>query len=80
MTREIRKHALAESDLIRIWEYTFREWDAAQADKYLDELDDGIKPLAEDPELILENGQMRRERIARKYRDDIEALYKSEVL
>jgi hypothetical protein len=42
LTREIRKHALAESDLIGIWEYTFHEWDAAQADKYLDELDDGI--------------------------------------
>ena len=51
MTREIRKHALAESDLIGIWEYTFREWDAAQADKYLDELDDGMKQLADNPEM-----------------------------
>jgi long-subunit acyl-CoA synthetase (AMP-forming) len=38
------------------------------------------KPLAEDPELILENGQMRRERIAIKYRQQIEALYKTEVI
>lgn len=51
MTREIRKHALAESDLIGIWEYTFHEWDAAQADKYLDELDDGIKELSDNPEM-----------------------------
>jgi hypothetical protein len=34
LTREIRKHALAEGDLIGIWEYTFHEWDAAQAERY----------------------------------------------
>lgn len=44
--RRIRKHALAESDLIGIWQYTFERWDAAQADKYLDELNDGIQQLA----------------------------------
>ena len=26
--RRIRKHALAESDLIGIWQYTFERWDA----------------------------------------------------
>ncbi len=49
--RRIRKHALAESDLIDIWQYTFEQWDAAQADKYLDELNDGIQQLADNPEM-----------------------------
>jgi len=40
-----------KSDLIGIWEYTLHEWDATQADKNLDELDDGIKELADDPEM-----------------------------
>ncbi len=44
--RSIRKHALAESDLIGIWQYTFERWGEAQADKYLDELDRGIRRLA----------------------------------
>lgn len=49
--RTIRKHALAESDLIDIWRYSFQRWGAAQADKYLDELGDGIQELARNPEL-----------------------------
>jgi toxin ParE1/3/4 len=51
LTREIRKSALAEKDLVGIWEYTFEQWDAAQADEYLDELDHGIKQLADHPEM-----------------------------
>lgn len=51
MKRQIRKSVLAESDLIGIWEYTFGQWNAAQADKYLDELDYGIKQLAKNPGL-----------------------------
>ena len=47
----IRKSALAERDLIGIWEYSCEQWDAAQADKYLDELGKGIKLLADNPEL-----------------------------
>lgn len=42
---------LAENDLIGIWGYTFEEWDAVQADKYLDELADGIERLADNPEM-----------------------------
>lgn len=49
--RKIHKHKLAESDLIDIWQYSFEEWGAAQADKYLDELDQTIQMLAEKPEL-----------------------------
>lgn len=49
--RKIHLHARAENDLIEIWEYTFREWDATQADKYLDEMGEHIKLLAKSPEL-----------------------------
>ena len=51
MKREIRKSALAESDLVGIWEYTFEEWDSTQADKYMDELAWGIEQLADNPEM-----------------------------
>jgi toxin ParE1/3/4 len=36
--RKIRLKALAESDLLEIWEYSFEQWDNVQADKYLDEI------------------------------------------
>ena len=51
MKLAIHKSALAELDLISIWEYSLGQWDAAQADKYLDELDKGIGALANNPEL-----------------------------
>ena len=36
MKRQIRKSALAERDLLDIWQYTFETWGADQADEYLD--------------------------------------------
>jgi toxin ParE1/3/4 len=45
----ILKQALAEQDLVEIWLYTFNEWGERQADKYLDELDDAIQLLADQP-------------------------------
>jgi toxin ParE1/3/4 len=47
--RKIHVHELAESDLIGIWQHSFEEWGAEQADKYLDELDSSIKMLADTP-------------------------------
>ena len=41
----------AESDLIGIWMYTCEEWGGEQADKYLDELESGMRRLAEHPSL-----------------------------
>ncbi|WP_048307061.1 type II toxin-antitoxin system RelE/ParE family toxin [Halomonas sp. PR-M31] len=35
----------AESDLIGIWIYTCEEWSVDQADKYLDQLETGMKQL-----------------------------------
>jgi toxin ParE1/3/4 len=51
LRRKIHTSALAESDLIGIWAYSFQQWDEAQADKYLDELDRGIALLADNSAL-----------------------------
>ncbi len=59
MRRKIHKSALAELDLIGIWEYSFEQWDADQADKYLDELDRGISLLADNPELGVSREEVR---------------------
>ena len=40
--RKVRLSALAESDLLDIWQCSFEQWDETQADRYLDELDKGI--------------------------------------
>lgn len=45
----IIKQIQAEQDLLEIWLYTFNEWGEQQADKYLDELDQAIQLLAEQP-------------------------------
>ena len=47
----IHKHSRAESDLIEIWLYTHDRWGEAQADRYFDELDKGIRQLGRNPEL-----------------------------
>ena len=49
--RAIRKSRLAERDLIEIWSYGFEQWNPAQADKYLDELDEAIRLLVQNPDL-----------------------------
>jgi toxin ParE1/3/4 len=41
----------AESDLIGIWVYTCEEWGVEQADKYLDQLEEGMKQLINHPSL-----------------------------
>ena len=59
MKRRIHKSALAELDLIGIWEYSFQQWDAEQADKYVDELDRGISLLVENSELGVSRDEVR---------------------
>jgi toxin ParE1/3/4 len=59
LRRAVRKSTLAELDLISIWEYSLEQWDATQADKYLDELDKGIGALADNPELGADRGSVR---------------------
>jgi toxin ParE1/3/4 len=59
LRRPIRKSVLAELDLISIWEYGLGQWDANQADRYLDELDKGISALADNPELGVSRDAVR---------------------
>lgn len=49
--REIVKRPRAREDLKDIWRYTFREWGAAQADKYLAEIEVRIAQLKTSPYL-----------------------------
>jgi toxin ParE1/3/4 len=63
LTHKINKHARADNDLLDIWEYTFEECGADQADKYLDELDQHIRLLAKNPDL-----GSRRDHIREGYR------------
>ena len=49
--RKVRLRELAETDLSGIWKYTFEQWDEVQADKCIDELDEGIRSLAANSEL-----------------------------
>jgi len=51
LRRTIHISAEAERDLIEIRQFGLKQWDAGRADKYLDELDDGIQLLADNPEL-----------------------------
>jgi toxin ParE1/3/4 len=51
LRRTTRKSKLAENDLIGIWEYSFEQWDGPQADRYLDELDEAIRLLTNNPDL-----------------------------
>ena len=59
MRRTVRKSVRAELDLIGIWEYSLEQWDASQADKYLDALDKGISAFADNPELGVSRDAVR---------------------
>lgn len=48
---QLRVTPKAESDLIGIWVYTCEEWGVDQADKYLGELEAGMKQLIHHPSL-----------------------------
>lgn len=48
---QVRVTPKAESDLVGIWVYTCEEWGVDQADKYLDELEEGMKQLIHHPSL-----------------------------
>lgn len=45
----VHDHA-ARSDLIGIWIYSFDQWGAAQADRYLLALERGVKNLVANPQ------------------------------
>ena len=61
MIRKIHVRESAERDLLGIWQYSFEQWGELQADKYLDELDSGIKKLADNPEVGIKRDYVRDE-------------------
>lgn len=56
----MRIQRLAELDLLAIWEYSFQEWGAAHADRYLDSLDQRIRALARNPALGKSRDEVRK--------------------
>lgn len=59
MKRKVHKQSRAENDLIDVWLYSFEQWGADQADRYLDELDKGIQSLARKRELGAKRDNVR---------------------
>ena len=48
--RELVISDQAEVDLAKIWRYSLENWGEAQADRYLDVLDEGIRRCGVEPE------------------------------
>ena len=48
--RELVLSNRAEADLREIWVYSFKNWGEGQADRYLDQLDDGLQKCGAEPE------------------------------
>ena len=51
MTRRLRLHPRAQSDLTEIWVYTAQQWSLTQADSYLRGLDDTLTLLRDQPDI-----------------------------
>ena len=59
MPRVLYHDRAARADLIGVWAYTFEHWGEAQAERYLDTLEEGIKLLRDDPELGRDRDALR---------------------
>ena len=57
----IIKYQSAETDLIDIWLYSFKKWNLEQADTYLDEINDAIKIIANNPNIGINSDHIRKE-------------------
>ena len=64
--RELVISEHAEADLREIWLHNFGNWGEAQADRYLDELDAGLRECGVEPE----DGK-RREAVRSGYRSSL---------
>jgi toxin ParE1/3/4 len=49
--RDIHLSQAARSDLVDIWAETYRQWGAAQADRYLDDIDRALQGLIANPQM-----------------------------
>lgn len=48
---EIHKQVRARKDLLDVWRYSFKRWGEKQADRYYDELINGMDLIARNPEI-----------------------------
>ena len=70
VSRRLVVSARAEADLREIWRYGYEAWGEAQADRYLDELDTGLRSCQDGPELGRRRDELRtgyRSRLIRKH-------------
>ncbi len=63
MTVGYRLTPAADQDITEIWQYTSETWGISQANKYLDQIEQCLKGLVEQPEL-----GNRRDEIRKGYR------------
>lgn len=59
MTRALRISERAEADLRAIWHWTFETFGPTQADRYLDELDHGMRTCGAAPEGGRDRSELR---------------------
>lgn len=75
---QLRVTPKAESDLVGIWVYTCDEWAVDQADKHLDELEEGMNQLIHHPSLgadyshVLAGYRRARQRFGKEFPGRIE--------
>lgn len=58
--KAIHKSALAKQDLIDIWLYTLESWGIAQADKYLDQINEALEAISHNPGLGISCDEIRK--------------------
>lgn len=56
----IHKSKRAEKDLIGIWLYSLENWGAAQADLYLDAVENALKSIADNRDIGIDCSAIRR--------------------
>lgn len=59
MPLSLSKQTTAEQDLIDIWLYTYQEWGEEQADHYLEQIENGLLRLVENPNLGIDCSYIR---------------------
>jgi toxin ParE1/3/4 len=58
--RKIHIQARAKQDLKNIWLYSFKNWGHPQADKYYDELIEGITVIVNNPKIGINRDDIRQ--------------------
>lgn len=57
---EILVRPLAEGDIKNVWRYSFETWGERQADTYIDDMQETMKNIAQNPEIGIQIDQIRQ--------------------